>query len=65
MNNYSWINGDIVGGWWVVDGGVEMIMIQAHIDFKKYDLGGRGEFDRIAAFEAFKELDEGIGSMWP
>ena len=43
-------------------------MIHAHIDVQKCDFRGGGvpgELDGIAAVEAFKELDEGVGTMGP
>jgi hypothetical protein len=42
-------------------------MIQTHIDIQKHDLGGGvpGEFDGIVAFEVFKKLGEGVGTMRP
>ena len=45
--------------------GVEMIMIQMHIDVQKYDLeeGMLSEFDRIEAVEASKELGKGVRIM--
>ena len=50
-----------------VDRGVEMTLIQRHINIQKRDLGGGrgmpGEFDEVVAIEAFRELGEGVGTM--
>ena len=46
-----------------VDGDVEMTMIQTQVIIQKHDLGGGGmpgEFDGMAAIEAFKELCERV-----
>ena len=51
-----------------VDGGVELTMILMYIDVQKCVFGGGGvpgEWDGIAAVEAFKELGEGVGTMRP
>ena len=64
MKDGSWRNGGIVGGWFNVDRGVEMIMIQVHIKIQKCDLGGGGisdEFDGVAAVEAFSQK---IDLLW-
>ena len=52
----------------MTDGGVELTMIHTYIDVQKYDFGGGGvpgELDGIADVEAFKELGEGVGTIWP
>ena len=51
-----------------MDGGVELTMIHMYIDVQKCDFGGGdvpGELDGISTVEAFKELGEGFGTMWP
>ena len=52
----------------VVDGSVELTLLNVNIDIQKGDmgLGGvPGEVDRIATVESFKEGDEGVWTMWP
>ena len=52
-----------------MDGGVEIALTHAYIDVQKCDFRGKGvpsEMDgKIAAFEAFKELCEEVGTMRP
>ena len=43
-------------------------MTRVHIDVQKCDFGGGSvpsELDGIVAYEAFKKLDEGVGTIKP
>ena len=51
-----------------MDGGLELTMIHMYIDVQKCEFGGGGvpgELDGIAAFEAFKDLGERVGTLRP
>ena len=51
-----------------MDGGVEITMIQVHINDQKHYLGGGGvpsKLDRIPVIEVIKELGEVVGTMRP
>ena len=54
MKDGSWRNGGIVGGWFNVDRGVEMIMIQVHTNIQRGG-GMPRDSDGIVAIEAFKK----------
>ena len=42
-------------------GGIGVTMIQIYIDIQESDLGRDG----LTVIQAFKDLDEGVGTLWP